>query len=122
MTIEEVLKLVARRVVDEAMLHLIRIWLEAPVEEIDEGRKKRNARIESERFDVALDDDLDAFVQSLLGKTWLVVAVALGRVGYRCGGCAKRHLLRLFSYLIYSKWRSAVIPGLKRPQFARFCS
>ena len=36
----ELLKSVARRVVDGAMLHLIKMWLEAPVEETDErGRQ-----------------------------------------------------------------------------------
>ena len=41
----ELLKSVARRVVDGAMLHLIRMWLEAPVEETDErGRKHRSTR------------------------------------------------------------------------------
>jgi len=36
---------VARRVVDGAMLHLIKMWLEAPVEETDEhGRKHRSTR------------------------------------------------------------------------------
>jgi retron-type reverse transcriptase len=32
----ELMRSVARRVVDGAMLHLIKIWLEAPVEETDE--------------------------------------------------------------------------------------
>src|SRR3954452_19505662 len=36
----ELMKSVARRVVDGAMLHLIRMWLEAPVEETDERVKK----------------------------------------------------------------------------------
>jgi RNA-directed DNA polymerase len=41
----ELLKSVARRVVDGAMLHLIRMWLEAPVEETDErGKKHRRTR------------------------------------------------------------------------------
>jgi RNA-directed DNA polymerase len=41
----ELLKSVARRVVDGAMLHLIRMWLEAPVEETDErGNKRRSTR------------------------------------------------------------------------------
>src|ERR1700676_462586 len=37
----ELLKSVARRVVDGAMLHLIKMWLEAPVEETDERGNKR---------------------------------------------------------------------------------
>jgi RNA-directed DNA polymerase len=41
----ELMKSVARRVVDGAMLHLIKMWLEAPVEESDEqGRKHRSTR------------------------------------------------------------------------------
>src|SRR6516225_6476162 len=41
----ELLRSVARRVVDGAMLHLIKLWLEAPVEETDErGHKRRSTR------------------------------------------------------------------------------
>ena len=41
----ELLKSVARRVVDGAMLHLIKMWLQAPVEETDErGNKRRSTR------------------------------------------------------------------------------
>jgi RNA-directed DNA polymerase len=41
----ELLKSVARRIVDGAMLHLIKMWLEAPVEETDEkGKKRRSMR------------------------------------------------------------------------------
>jgi RNA-directed DNA polymerase len=41
----ELMQSVARRVVDGAMLHLIRMWLEAPVEETDEhGNKHRSRR------------------------------------------------------------------------------
>ena len=41
----ELLKSVTRRIVDGAMLHLIKMWLEAPVEETDErGNKHRSTR------------------------------------------------------------------------------
>src|SRR5450631_4449289 len=41
----ELLQSVARRVVDGAMLHLIKMWVEAPVEETDErGNKHRSTR------------------------------------------------------------------------------
>jgi hypothetical protein len=36
----ELLKSVARRVVDRRVLHLIKMWLESPVEETDERRRK----------------------------------------------------------------------------------
>ena len=45
----ELLKSVARRVVDGAMLHLIKMWLEAPVEETDErGNKHRSTHNQDE--------------------------------------------------------------------------
>jgi RNA-directed DNA polymerase len=41
----ELMKSVARRIADGAMLHLIKMWLEAPVEETDEqGKKRRSTR------------------------------------------------------------------------------
>lgn len=41
----DLMKSVARRIVDGAMLHLIKMWLEAPVEETDEhGKKHRSTR------------------------------------------------------------------------------
>jgi RNA-directed DNA polymerase len=41
----ELMKSVARRVVDGAMLHLVKMWLDAPVEETDErGNKRRRTR------------------------------------------------------------------------------
>ncbi|WP_130417170.1 group II intron reverse transcriptase/maturase [Edaphobacter modestus] len=41
----ELMRSVARRVVDGAMLHLIKMWLEAPVEETDEhGNQRRSVR------------------------------------------------------------------------------
>ena len=41
----ELMRTVARRVVDGAMLHLIKMWLEAPVEETDErGNQRRSTR------------------------------------------------------------------------------
>jgi len=39
----DLMKSVARRVVDGAMLHLIKMWLEAPVEETDERGNKRRS-------------------------------------------------------------------------------
>src|SRR5271169_6077635 len=37
----ELMKCVARRISDGRMLHLLKMWLEAPVEETDESERKR---------------------------------------------------------------------------------
>src|SRR5438132_7966212 len=45
----ELMKSVARRVSDRHLLHLIKMWLEAPVEETDErGRRHRTTRARDE--------------------------------------------------------------------------
>ena len=46
----DLLKSVARRVVDRRVLHLIKMWLDCPVEEIDQrGRKKRTTEARDNR-------------------------------------------------------------------------
>jgi RNA-directed DNA polymerase len=46
----EILKSVARRIVDRHVLHLIKMWLECPVEETDDrGRKKRTTEAKDTR-------------------------------------------------------------------------
>src|ERR1700727_1232233 len=46
----ELMKSIARRISDRHLLHLVKMWLEAPVEETDEqGRKRRTTRNKDER-------------------------------------------------------------------------
>ena len=41
----ELMKSVARRVVDRRVLHLLKMWLDAPVEEEDERRRKKRTTV-----------------------------------------------------------------------------
>ena len=62
----ELLKSVARRVVDRAMLHLIQMWLEAPVEETDErGNKKRTTRNRDEKRGIPQGSPLTPLTQKV---------------------------------------------------------
>jgi hypothetical protein len=62
----ELLKSVARRVVDRAMLHLIQMWLEAPVEETDErGQKKRTTRNRDEKRGIPQGSPLTPLTQKV---------------------------------------------------------
>ena len=48
----DLLKSVARRIVDWRVLHLIKMWLDCPVEETDDrGRKTRICKVPEEEFD-----------------------------------------------------------------------
>ncbi len=65
----ELLKSVARRIVDRRVLHLIKMWMECPVEETDDrGRKTRTTQArdkpKSDRVGLVL---AEAFVEAGLG-------------------------------------------------------
>ncbi len=50
----ELIKSVARRIVDRRVLHLIKMWLECPVEETDDrGRKTRTTEARDNRRGIA---------------------------------------------------------------------
>ena len=54
----ELLKSVARRIVDRRVLHLIKMWLESPVEETDDrGRKTRTTEARDDRRGIPQDLD-----------------------------------------------------------------
>src|SRR6478672_3220815 len=70
----ELMKSVARRVVDGAMLHLIKMWLEAPVEATDEhGNTRRSTRNRDEDVEAKVDGEReqDAGLPSAEGEVRL---------------------------------------------------
>ena len=83
----ELMKSVARRVSDRHMLHLIKMWLEAPVEETDErGRQHRTTRNKDEgRGTPARGADLAAAEQPLHAS----VRAGLEDAGARSSVCER---------------------------------
>src|SRR6201988_2916634 len=75
----ELLKSVARRVVDGAMLHLIKMWLEAPVEETDErGNKHRTTRNRDEGRGTPQGAPISPLLSNLYMRRFVLGWKALG--------------------------------------------
>ena len=69
----ELLRCVARRVVDRQMLHLIKMWLEAPVEETDErGRRKRTTRSRDEKRGIPQGSPLSPLLSNLYMRRFVL--------------------------------------------------
>jgi group II intron reverse transcriptase/maturase len=83
----ELLKSVARRVVDRRVLHLIKMWITVPVEEDNEGGgKKRTTRNRDERRGVPQGSPLSPLLANLYMRRFVL---AWKRMGYekQFGGC-----------------------------------
>jgi group II intron reverse transcriptase/maturase len=62
----DLLKSVARRIVDRRVLHLIKMWLECPVEETDDrGRTRRTTRARDERRGIPQGSPLSPLLANL---------------------------------------------------------
>jgi RNA-directed DNA polymerase len=69
----ELMKSVARRIVDRHVLHLIKMWLEAPVEETDErGRKKRTTRHRDEKRGIPQGSPLSPLLANLYMRRFVL--------------------------------------------------
>jgi group II intron reverse transcriptase/maturase len=87
----ELLKSVARRVVDRAMLHLIQMWLEAPVEETDDrGHKKRTTRNRDEKRGVPQGSPLSPLLSNIYMRRFVL--------GWKQLGYAERYKAHIVNY------------------------
>ncbi|HEX6508186.1 MAG TPA: group II intron reverse transcriptase/maturase [Chloroflexota bacterium] len=87
----ELMKSVARRVVDRQVLHLIKMWLEVPVEETDErGGKKRTTRCRDEKRGIPQGSPLSPLLSNLYMRRFVL--------GWRRKGFEARLRARVVTY------------------------
>jgi RNA-directed DNA polymerase len=87
----ELLKSVARRVVDRTMLHLIQMWLEAPVEETDErGHKRRTTRNRDEKRGIPQGSPLSPLLSNIYMRRFVL--------GWKQLGLAERYKAHIVNY------------------------
>lgn len=87
----ELLRSVARRVVDRQMLHLIRMWLKAPVEETDKrGNKKQTTRNRDENRGIPQGSPLSPLLSNIYMRRFVL--------GWQKLGHAERYKARIVNY------------------------
>src|SRR5262245_42804239 len=75
----DLLKSVARRIVDRRVLHLIKMWLECPVEETDDrGRKKRTTEARDNRRGIPQGSPLSPLLANLYMRRFVLGWKMLG--------------------------------------------
>jgi len=75
----ELLKSVARRIVDRRVLHLIKMWLESPVEETDErGRKTRTTTAQDNRRGIPQGSPISPLLANLYMRRFVLGWKMLG--------------------------------------------
>jgi RNA-directed DNA polymerase len=87
----DLMKSVARRVSDRRMLHLIKMWLEAPVEETDEqGRRRRTTRNKDEGRGTPQGSPISPLLSNLYMRRFVL--------GWKLLGLAKRLDAQIVNY------------------------
>ena len=92
----ELLKSVARRIVDRRVLHLIKMWLECPVEETDDrGRKARTTEARDNRRGIPQGSPISPLLANIYMRRFVLGWKKLGlerSLGSREHDQAPRHL------------------------------
>lgn len=87
----ELLRSVARRVVDRQMLHLIQMWLTAPVEETDRrGNQQRTTRNRDEKRGIPQGSPLSPLLSNVYMRRFVL--------GWQKLGYAERYKARIVNY------------------------
>jgi len=87
----ELLRSVARRVVDRQVLHLIRMWLNVPVEETDKhGNKKRTTRNRDEKRGIPQGSPISPLLSNIYMRRFVL--------GWQKLGYAERYKARIVNY------------------------
>lgn len=87
----ELLQSVSRRVIDRQVLHLIKMWLETPVEESDgRGGKRRTTRSRDEKRGISQGSPLSPLLSNLYMRRFVL--------GWERLGCAGRFGAQIVNY------------------------
>ncbi len=115
----ELLKSLARRIVDRRVLHLLKQWLECPVEEIDKrGRKKRTTQAKDSRRGIPQGSPISPLLANLYMRRFVLAWQQLG-LDRRLGSCIVIYaddlviLCRRGKAAEASKWMRRIMTKLK---------
>jgi group II intron reverse transcriptase/maturase len=109
----ELMQTVARRVSDKALLHLVKMWLEAPVEETDDqGKKQRTTRNKDEKRGTPQGAPLSPLLANLYMRRFVL--------GWKKLGHSRRLCAQIVNYASWdTRWDDATRHGRGVPTSAR---
>jgi group II intron reverse transcriptase/maturase len=127
----ELMKSLSRRIVDRRVLHLIKLWLECAVEEIDKrGRKKRTTEAKDSRRGIPQGSPISPLLANLYMRRFVLAWRKLG-LDRRLGSCIVTYaddlviLCRRGKAAEASQWMRAIMEKLQltvNEEKTRICS